>query len=111
MQTPRYWFAAVNCNGVVYAIGGRSGIKSSTTLRSVEKYDCAENQWKYVSDMNTARCAHAACVLRGKIYVVSGVDTDQNVVNEIECYDPVNDAWSIVGNAIDISYHLTLVAY
>ena len=111
MQTPRRWFAAVNCNGVVYAIGGQSGEKKSSTLKSVEKYDSAGNQWIYVSDMNATRRAHAACVLRGKIYVVGGLDTDGDEVNEIECYDPVNDAWSIVRNAIDISYHHTLVAY
>ena len=43
MQTPRRWFAAVNCNGVVYAIGGQSGKEHSTTLKNVEKYDCAGN--------------------------------------------------------------------
>ena len=111
MQTPRRFFAAVNCNGVVYAIGGMYGEEKSTRLKSVEKYDSAKNQWKYVSDMSTARSAHAACVLRGKIYVVGGIDTEGNVVNEIECYDPVNDVWSIVGNAIDILYHFTLLAY
>ena len=111
MQTPRQFFAAVNCNGVVYAIGGMYGKENATKLKSVEKYDSVENQWKYVSDMSIARDAHAACVLRGKIYVVGGLDTDGKVVNEIECYDPVNDAWSIVGNAIDISLHYTLVAY
>ena len=111
MQTPRRWFAAVYCNEVVYAIGGQSGKENSTALKSVEKYDSAENQWKYVSDMNIARDAHAACVMRGKIYVVGGLDTDRDKVNKIECYDPVNDRWSIVGNAIDISNHHTLVAY
>ena len=111
MQTPRRWFAAVNCNGVVYAIGGQSGEEDSTTLKSVEKYDCAENQWKYVSDMNTARSSHTACVMRGKIYVVGGSNTDKNFINEVECYDPVNDAWSIVGNTINIWNHHTLVAY
>ena len=50
-----------------------------------------------------------ARVMRGKFYVVGGVDAGENVVKEIECYDPVNDAWSIVENAIDISYHHTLV--
>ena len=61
--------------------------------------------------MNTARCAHTACVLRGKTYVVGGLDADKNFINEIECYDPANDAWSIVRNAIDILNYHTLVAY
>ena len=111
MQEPRRWLAAVNCNGVVYAIGGQSGKENSTRLKTVEKYDSTRDQWKYVSDMNTARCTHAACVLRGKIYVVGGLDNDGKVVQEIECYDPLNDAWSIVENAIDSSFHHTLVAH
>ena len=111
MQTPRRWFAAVNCNGVVYAIGGQSGEEKSTVLKSVEKYDSTGNQWKYVSDMNTARSSHSACVMRGKIYVVGGTNTGKNFINEVECYDPVNDVWSIVGNTIDIWNHHTLVAY
>ena len=51
------------------------------------------------------------CVLRNKIYVVCRLDADENVVNVIECYDLVNDAWSILKNAIDILYHHTLVVY
>ena len=111
MQTPRRWFAAVNCNGVVYANGGQSDKENSTTLKNVEKYDSAQNQWKYVGDMNVARCAHVACVMCGKIYVVGGIDADRHIIKEIECYDPVNDTWSIVRNTIDISIHHTLVAY
>ena len=34
MQTQRRWVAAVNCDGVVYAIGGRSGKDISTTLKN-----------------------------------------------------------------------------
>ena len=52
-----------------------------------------------------------ACVLRGKIYVVGGIDADENVINEIECYDPENNAWSMMENAIDILYHCTRVVY
>ena len=37
--------------------------------------------------MNIARYANAACVLRGKIYVAGGLNTDGKVVNETECYE------------------------
>ena len=112
MQTPiRKWLAAVNCDGVVYAIGGESGTGANTTkIKSVEKYDSARNQWKYVSDMNFVRSAHAACVLRGKIYVVGGLYSNESKENEIECYDPVNETWSIVGTTSDDLFHHTLVA-
>ena len=77
MQTPRRCLAAVNCDGVVYAIGGRFHYDSSTTLKTVEKYDSSANKWKYVNDMNSKRLAHVACVLHNKIYVVGGLDANR----------------------------------
>ena len=106
MQTPRSLVAVVNCDGVVYAIGGRSGTNKSTALKTVEKYDSSANTWKYVSDMNFQRSAHAACVLCNKIYVVGGLDADGKAVTNIESYDPVYDTWSIVGNTIEIWQHI-----
>ena len=110
MQAPRQFLAAVNCDGVVYAIGGRAGKDYSTTLKTVEKYDSSTNKWNYVSDMNFKRRAHAACVLRNKIYVVGGLDAAGNAVTQIECYDPKCDTWSIVGNTTEKLYNHTLVA-
>ena len=55
--------------------------------------------------------AHAACAFRDKIYVVGRVDAVENVVTRIDCYNPVNNVWSIMGNAIDILYHHTIVVY
>ena len=110
MQTPRGLVAAVNCDEEIYAIGGKSGNNISTTLKTVEKYDSSANKWKYVSDMNFKRRAHAACVLRNKIYVVGGLDADDKVVTQIECYEPTCDTWSIVGSTSEEWYYHTLVA-
>ena len=44
LQIPRKWFAAVNCKGCVYAIGGQSVDDESTRLKSVEKYDADANK-------------------------------------------------------------------
>ena len=52
-----------------------------------------------------ARMGHAACVLRGKIYVFGG-SNDNGDVKVVECYDPANDSWSIVGNVtLSVSHH------
>ena len=110
MQTPRAGLAAVNCDGVVYAIGGQSSNHMSSTLKTVETYDSSANKWKYVSDMNFERFGHAACVLCNKIYVVGGLDADQKKVTQIECYDPTRDTWSIVGNTTEKLWGHTLVA-
>ena len=88
-------FATVNCGGCNYAIGGVDG--NDQILKTVEKFDLVVNKWCNVKEMNHARMDHAACVLRGKIYVVGG-DNDDGDVNSVECYDPANDSWSVVDN-------------
>jgi len=109
MLTPRGWLAAVICNETIYAIGGQSENSIASTLSSVEKYDFADNRWKYVCNMKFKRRAHAACVLRNKIYVVGGVDANEKVVKEIECYDSTDNTWSIVGNATEELFDHTLL--
>ena len=109
MQTPRRHLAAVYCDGAIYAIGGTSGEGQNKRLKTVEKYDFAANQWDYVKNMDSPRTFHAASVLQGKIYVVGGIDNDGNIVKEIECYDPKNDTWSVVGETADKLFRHALV--
>jgi len=110
MMTPRICFAAVNCNGVVYAIGGQSGFLPTSTMKSVEKYDINANTWTYVSDMNIERTGLSACVLDGKIFVFGGRNSKWDVVREIECYNPSNNKWNIVGETNDKLYAHAIVA-
>ena len=97
MLKARRWFAAVNCNNMVYAIGGRFGEDPMTATKTVERFDPDQNEWMYVNEMHTERSAHAACVMHGKIYVVGGVDAENELFCLIECYDPLRDSWSVVG--------------
>ena len=110
MLKPRYLFAAVNCAHAMYAIGGKYGKNASTATKSVEKYYADGKKWLFVSDMNTERCAHAACVMHGKIFVVGGLDAKGRAVKTIECYDPQVDSWSIVGETEDKLYYHSLVS-
>ena len=96
MQTPRRWFAAVDCNGEIYAIGGRSGDDISQRIKSVEKYNAQTNSWTYVQDMNFERSGAFACVLHGRIFVAGGLDSNDQFVLPMECYDPASNTWSIV---------------
>ena len=77
MNEPRAWFAAVNCQEEIYAIGG--GNKTSDgkdiALKSVEKYNPVEKKWTFVNSINIEREFHAACALRGKIFVVARQNT------------------------------------
>ena len=96
MQTPRHSLAAVNSNDMIYVIGGQSQAHPSTTLKTVERYDCAADTWSYVKEMNTARFGHSACVFNGKILVVGGRDEKYKLANKTECYDPSTDTWTVV---------------
>ena len=101
--TSRDWVAAVNCDGCIYAIGGVDGNKQ--TLKIVEKFDPVVKQWSNVKAMNHARMGHAACVLRGKIYVFGGRN-DNGLLKVVECYDPANDSWRVVDNVTrSVIYH------
>ena len=112
MQTPRRWLAAVNCDGIIFAIGGKSGEEKNTRLKSVEKFDFAENKWTYVKEMKYERSALAACVLHGRIFVVGGLDTQEyDSVKEIECYDPSTDTWTVVGSITDELFHHAIFAW
>ena len=106
MLQPRKLLAAVNCSNVLYAIGGQASIDCSTRTSTVEKFDPNENKWVYVSKMNSERCAHAACVMQGKIYIVGGVDAKNEFIKTIECYNPSLDSWSIVGQThLNLKHH------
>ena len=94
MKAPRSYFAAVACNEFIYAIGGQN---LNIASKSVEKYNLNEDQWTFVSDMNVERWKHAACVVNGRIFVVGGSDNQGNAIKTIECYDPVTNNWSVVG--------------
>ena len=98
MNKARYRFAAVCLRGEIYAIGGHSeeGIE-----KSVEKFVPGDNRWCYVSDMNSPRWGHAACIFGEKIFVVGGRSKIKKESNEktmllMESYDPVNDTWLII---------------
>ena len=97
MQTSRDWLAVVNCNGIIYAIGGQFGEESKTASITVERYDANKDKWSYVSSMITERSKHAACVMNNKIYVVGGMNASGEVVKTIECYNPLTDSWTVVG--------------
>jgi len=111
MQTRRKWLAAVNCGEVIYVIGGQSEKNISSTLKTVEKYDVAANEWRYVSNMNIERCGHAAWVLSNKIFVVGGINADGNTVKSIESFNPESNSWCIVGSTSEDLAHHTIIGY
>ena len=111
MNEPRGWLAAVNCEGEIFAIGGHkeNSDREDVALKSVEKYNAVKRQWSFVADMKTERAAHTACVLRGKIFVVGGLDANDDPVKTIECYDPKDNEWTLVGEMEDKVFAHSLI--
>ena len=112
MNEARAWFAAVSYQGEIYAIGGwkRNCNGKNMAIKSAEIYNPLKKKWTYVSNMSIERYGHAACVLRGKIYVVGGIDAQTNAVKTIECYDPATDKWTVVGEIEDKLVFHSLIA-
>ena len=94
MQTPRFGFEAVSCGDYIYAIGG---FFLNKQLNDVEKYNSNQKKWSPVASMIFKRYWHSACVWQGKIIVVGGLNHVKQEVAEIECYDPADNTWSVVG--------------
>ncbi len=74
MSIARCFLAAASINGILYALGGRSGkvVKKSKVDR-VERYDPATNAWTACAPMRTAVEGHAAVAFNDHIYVLGGV--------------------------------------
>ncbi|KAL8504906.1 hypothetical protein ACS0TY_016195 [Phlomoides rotata] len=53
---------------------------------SVEIYDPRLGTWMPGEPMNYARGYSAAAVLNESIYVIGGVEADEEIVEKIECY-------------------------
>jgi len=98
MQEPRAGLAAISCDGIIYAIGGKSEDEDDVSaLSSVEQYSASEDAWAYVKNMQFERYGHSACVLDGKVYVFGGWGESGLAVSEIECFDPIHNFWTTVG--------------
>ena len=112
MNESRAWFAAVNCEGEIYAIGGcreNSG-EIDIALKSVEKYNTVTKKWSFVASIKTGRIFHAACVWRGKIFMVGGLNAYGYSVETIECYDPMVNKWKLVGETeSELAFHSLIV--
>jgi len=79
-------------NGCLFAIGGYDGDKP---LRSVEKFDPAENVWRMVAGMNDPRedVSHSCVVFNGSIVVMGGVDEEEEALDNGVIYNPDMDTW------------------
>ena len=98
MPTARFGLAAATGrNGIIYAIGGSTGLAGTTTIGTVEAYDPITDSWEVVAPMPTARrFVMAATDHHGRIYAIGGASPPLGFRNTVERYDPDTDTWTAV---------------
>lgn len=61
---------------------------------SAYMFDPSQGIIKTMADMPRERYRHTASNVDGKIWVVGGRDVDDNIIREVDVYDPNTDKWS-----------------
>src|SRR5262249_44519741 len=100
--------AAVEVGGKIYFIGGTTdltgpdgrNVTAGLVVGTNESYDPATNKWETHKAMPTPRNHPAIGVVGGKIYVIGGRITANNIggftaanVDVVEEYNPATDSW------------------
>jgi N-acetylneuraminic acid mutarotase len=83
MRTARWSLATEGVNGILYAVGGTSGLNP---LATVEAFDPATNTWTTKASMPVGKTQSAAGVVNGILYVVGSSST--------LAYDPATNTWT-----------------
>jgi N-acetylneuraminic acid mutarotase len=93
MPTARNDLTVAAVNGIVYAIGGKTG-NTCVGLRTVEAYDPSTDTWMTKASLPTGRFNPRAVGWGGKIYVVGGDVGCGSRSNELDVYDPTTNTWT-----------------
>jgi len=81
---------------VLVAAGVPQDASGPTPLASVEIYDPVTQFWTPTGDLNIARYAHTATLLRdGRVLVVGGSAGGSNYQDTAELYDPAAGKWTL----------------
>ncbi|XP_027767883.1 uncharacterized protein LOC107001590 [Solanum pennellii] len=96
MWQKQFSLAATELNGALYAVGGFDGDKylahalggsdGSQMMSSVEIYDPHQGTWMIGEPMNYSRGYVTAAALKESIYVIGGAQSDNEVLDTVECY-------------------------
>ena len=84
---------AVVVDGKIYIMGMHAYGSGGAIDPTVLKFDPQDNSFTEVSTMPTARLGFVSCAVNGLIYVIGGRDTQLNLVNVVEVYDPARNQW------------------
>ena len=85
---------AVAHRGRLYVSGGYGGESGlAEPMRLLLRYDPPSNRWRRLQPAPTPRAAHAAAVIRGRLYVAGG-GNDSGSLRSLEVYDFERRRWT-----------------
>lgn len=77
----------VTTGGAVFAVGGLG--QRGRTLDSVERYDRVADAWTEVGRLGHAVMSAGAVGYSGHVLVFGGTRNQRDVVNYVQCFDPI----------------------
>ena len=95
LQHKRQGNELVTCSGSLFALGGYDG---NTRLSSVERLDEKSYRWQDVAPMRIARSKFAAVSYRDRVYVIGGLNNEEEASKTVEMYDPISNTWTYVSD-------------
>ena len=100
LPTPRSTHDAVVSGGKIYVVGGWAmhggDSVNSEWLEDALVFDLSQKdgRWEKLEAPPFQRRALAVAAIKGKVYVLGGLEEDGNVVKSVEIYDPAKKAWT-----------------
>ena len=86
----RFSLATTVCKSKLYVVGG------STAEFTVERYDPVVNTWSPIKSFKQKIKFPAAVTFQGCLYVIGGLDMDDEPLNTVQRYNPDTDFWQEV---------------
>ncbi|XP_068729248.1 kelch-like protein 20 [Montipora capricornis] len=81
-------------NRSLFVVGGSAVGENISMVSSVERLDPKFNTWEKQTSLKEGRFNHEVVELHGKIYVIGGVQENNNQEQTMDCYEHVADKWT-----------------
>ena len=91
MSEPRTGMAVAVRGERIFGLGSEA--QSGKGLDAVLEYDTKNDGREPLPRMRQERVSAAAVTFEGKIFVMGGLDGDDNVLDTVEFYDPAQNRW------------------
>jgi len=80
-------------NGKFYVAGGNAGYTKGGLSKITQMFDPSNNTWTRLKDMPSARAQAASAVVKGRLFVIGGLNERYESRASVYVYDPQKDKW------------------